>query len=88
VRRKKMDAIRIKNLANAYALAVATTELGQPSGHLYALVAQPMGACLDEHLLAVQVLCEGGLIEEHHHLLLWAGSEDLQAELIKNLGSV
>lgn len=76
-----MDAARIKKLANAYALAIATADFGQPSGHLYALVAQPLGANLEEHNLAVLVLKDGGLIEENYHLLTWSGSKELQERL-------
>ncbi len=76
-----MNSALVKNLANAYALAVATADFGTPNGHLYALVAMPLGAGLDEHNLAVSVLKRGGLIAEEANLLTWAGSEDLRLRL-------
>jgi len=71
----------VKVLARAYALAIATADFGTPNGHLYALVAMPLGAELDEHNLAVSVLKRGGLIAEEANLLTWAGCEDLRLQL-------
>ena len=72
----------IKTLANAYLLALAEQEHGIPSGHLYALVAMPLGAQLDEHNAAVAALTKIGLVKEAYHLLTWAGPDDLRKTLV------
>ena len=77
-----MSIDRIKTLANAYLLALAEQEHGIPSGHLYALVAMPLGAHLDEHNAAVAALTRIGIVKEACHLLTWAGPDDLRKTLV------
>lgn len=79
---------RIKTLANAYIMAIAEAKDGCPSGHLYALVAMPLGIRLDEHNMAVAVLKRAGLVSEQHHNLTWAGSEAMRATIKKAMEPV
>ena len=72
----------IQRLANIYCAAVAAAEHGVASGHLYAIVAMPEGASLDDHQVAIRTLRGAGLVKEAHHLVTWTGPDDLRHELI------
>ena len=76
-----MTVAGIQELANMYCAAVAASDHGQPSGHLYAMVAMPRGATLDEHELAVGALRRAGLVRVEHHLVTWTGPEELRQRL-------
>ena len=77
-----MDAALVKKLAVLYAVLVAEADdFGKPNGHLYAMVAQPMGADLDTHNLAIRIAKDTGLVEEEHFLLTWAGTDEQRNEL-------
>jgi hypothetical protein len=76
-----MNADRIKRLANLYCAGVAAAPAGLSSGHLYANVAMVQGDTLDEHNMAVVALKKAELVREEHHLLTWAGPEDLRQQL-------
>ena len=76
-----MDAALIKDLTNAYALAVAGADLGQPNGHLYAMIALPLGAGLEEHNIAIKVLKDTGLVEEESFFLTWSGTDEMRDRL-------
>jgi len=72
----------IQRLANIYCAAVAAAEHGVPSGHLYAIVAMPEGASLDDHHVALNALLGAGLVDEKNHLVTWTGPDDLRHELV------
>jgi len=71
----------IKQLAYSYTAALAASEHGIPNGHLYAQVAMPLDANIDEHNAALEVLKEAGLISEEYYLLTWTGGEELAKQI-------
>ena len=76
-----MNTARIYKLTQAYLLAIASETGGCPSGHLYALVAMPLGASLEEHNAAVAAIKKVGMASEQSFLLTWAGPENLRLAL-------